>query len=85
MKPCKNKDAGSLAKYVKQLIPKDAMVVFLFKEDFDGDGQPETIVGYTLFGEIGRPLLYVMHAKITKAGHKQAHIVSTFDEANGVF
>lgn len=43
----KNRSGQSMAAYIKKLIPSKAIIDFVYKEDFDGDGMEEALVGYT--------------------------------------
>lgn len=43
----KTKNGQGMTGYLKRLIPSKAIIDFVFKEDFDGDGLPEAVVGYT--------------------------------------
>ena len=43
----KKKNRPGMAGYLKRLIPSKAIIDFVFKEDFDGDGLEEAVVGYT--------------------------------------
>lgn len=45
----KRKPGKNMAAYVKAMIPSGAVLDFVFKEDFDGDGKGEGIVGFTEF------------------------------------
>ena len=43
----KKKNGSGMTGYLKKLIPPKAIIDFVFKEDFDGDGLEEAVVGYT--------------------------------------
>ena len=43
----KKKNNSGMTGYLKKLIPSKAIIDFVFKEDFDGDGLEEAVVGYT--------------------------------------
>lgn len=48
-KPTTRKKGPGMAGYMKKLMPSGAIVDFVFKEDFDGDGTDEAVIGYTEF------------------------------------
>lgn len=43
----KKKSGSGMTGYLKKLIPSKAIIDFVLKEDFDGDGSEEAVVGYT--------------------------------------
>lgn len=43
------KSGSGMSDFVRQHIPEGAVIDFIFREDFDADGQMEAIVGFTEF------------------------------------
>jgi len=79
-----------MSQYVQKLIPEDAIVNFIFKEDFDGDGTSEAVIGYSILEAWDFSVLYVNRYN---DGYKHKLVLTTggenpdsiYDVADGMY
>lgn len=79
----------SISDYVKKLIPDEADILFIFEEDFDGDGINEIIIGYTTWESGASTVLWVhpnkpQHLCILSTDYETKALYGTEDDIIGV-